>query len=491
MINKLRSKDKSSFRQRIFISNITMVIIIVVCIASFNIINSISVDKYNEAVVSLKTLSSLYENVDSASSYVKDYLYTENKETLDNYKVHMNKALEDAKTLKSLSQNEDRYRFVMLNRMIISYEEISGILIAHFDEDKSDYKEMYNAFLNAGVLIENTSVNYYNLTTKVLNKQLDDLKSIKNTTIIASVLLLGMLIVWLVYYSQQLTNSITNPIRKLLKNINKVKEGEYDLSQVSSASEEMGALCDAIDEMAHAVKNNIETTQEKAKLERQLLEWKNENLKKEELLVQSELKMLQNQINPHFLFNTLNMIYKLAIQEGAEDAANILIKTSQLLRYGLDKQSRLSDIKSEVEILKNYIEIQEVRLGERVSFTLTFENEETIGRIQIPGMILQPLVENAIKHGLNDCMEDGEIGIQIAGNKKEVRIVVSDNGKGMHSSKLEAFILNDYHKTEGNHLGLYNVVKRLQMYYHDNVEISINSDVDCGFEFTIQINLDS
>lgn len=103
-------------------------------------------------------------------------------------------------------------------------------------------------------------------------------------------------------------------------------------------------------------------------------------------------------------------------------------------------------------------------------------------------MILQPLVENAIKHGLKDCLEDGEIEISITGNEFSVFICVSDNGSGMDSRELEEFIINDYHKKEGNHLGLYNVVKRLQMYYQKNVNISINSDIDCGFEILIKIN---
>lgn len=487
MTNKGKVKSKS-FRDRIQISNVIMVSIIIICIALFNTINILSVDKYNETVNSLQTLSSFYDNVELMTSHVKDYLYTESDTTKEKYIDYFKSASDDVKKLQLSALTDDKWRFQMLENMLDNYALISDDLISHFAENQDDYNEVYNSFLKAGTLIQQTSGDNYKLITKAVNAQLINIKVFKNATLFASIILLGMLLLWLMYYSFQITNAITKPIDLLLKNIQKVKQGKYDLSQISGAGREMEDLCEALNDMALAVENNIETTKEKANLEKQVLEWKNENLKKDELLAQSELKMLQNQINPHFLFNTLNMIYKMAIEEGAEDAADLLVKTSQLLRYGLDKQSKLSDIISEVEMLENYIKIQEKRLGNRVSFILHFENRGKIGRVQIPGMILQPLVENAIKHGLKDCLEDGEIEISITGNEFSVFICVSDNGSGMDSKELEEFIINDYHKKEGNHLGLYNVVKRLQMYYQKNVNISINSDLDCGFEILIKIN---
>ena len=483
------NKVNQTFRQRIQHSNALMCIIIVSCIVLFNIINTISVDRYNETVVSLKSLSSYYENVKTATSYIKDYLYTENKETLDQYEEHIKDAFSDMDALKSAALSQEYFRFVMLENMLTNFHESNAKLIEYYHENKHNYTQAYNDFLRTSTLIEKTSKDYYNLITKAVNTQLDGLKSIKKTTIIGSVLLLGLLILWLIHYSQQLTGSITKPIEMLLKNIKRVKGGEYDLSQVSGASLEMEELCNALNEMAYAVQSNIETTKEKAQLEKLILEWKNENLKKDELLAQSELKMLQNQINPHFLFNTLNMIYKMTMQEGADNAAQILIKTSQLLRYGLDKQNRLSDIKSEVETLQNYIDIQKIRFQEHICFQLQFDNMDVIGNVQIPGMILQPLVENAIKHGFSNCTEGGIIEIIISGDEQEVTIIVSDNGSGMSSDELEQFILHDYQKKDGNHLGLYNVVKRLQMYYQNCVNITINSDLDCGFEIIIQIQL--
>ena len=99
-----------------------------------------------------------------------------------------------------------------------------------------------------------------------------------------------------------------------------------NLTDISSSSVEITQLCDALEEMAQAVASSIETMQERDCLRKLLLEQENENLKKDELLAQSELKRLQNQINPHFLFNTLNMIYRMSLKEGADDAADMLMR---------------------------------------------------------------------------------------------------------------------------------------------------------------------
>ena len=196
--------------------------------------------------------------------------------------------------------------------------------------------------------------------------------------------------------------------------------------------------------------------------------------------------MLQNQINPHFLFNTLNMIYRMSLKEGADDAADMLMKTSQLLRYGLDNQNRISSLHNELEMIGKYIEIQKKRLGSRVSFILECERAQ-VRNISMPGMILQPLVENALQHGLHDVTENGEIVISVGQQDSVITISVSDNGKGMPAQELEELILNDYQMKEGTHLGLYNVMRRLEMYFHEQIQISLHSDEGCGFEVFMEI----
>ena len=211
-------------------------------------------------------------------------------------------------------------------------------------------------------------------------------------------------------------------------------------------------------------------------------------LKKDELLALSELKLLQNQINPHFLFNTLNMIYKTAYKEKAMDTSAMVNKTSMLLRYALDKANRTSDLYSEIESIENYIYIQERRFHQRIKFVLNVE--DNLPNIQVPGMLIQPLVENSVKHGLKDVIKDGEVLINVQHIDDHIVISVSDNGIGLETEILEKGILNDFHDKNKNNLGLYNVIQRIKMFYGNTAQISFNSYPGCGFEVIIEIKVE-
>jgi sensor histidine kinase YesM len=271
--------------------------------------------------------------------------------------------------------------------------------------------------------------------------------------------------------------------------MNRIKKGAYDLTQISNTNKEMNVLCLALEDMADSIEKNIQYENEKARLERRVLEQQNDNLRKDELLAQSELRILQNQINPHFLFNTLNMIYKKAYSEGAYETSELMEKTSQLLRYGLDNASKISSLKKEIKAIYNYNYIQEKRYGDRIRFLMDIE--EDLPDIPMPSMVLQPLVENAVSHGLQDIIEDGEVVIEVSRLNDEIMISVSDNGTGMPADELEKLILNDFRMSsdERSHLGLYNVTRRLKAFYGDGVRIIVNSLEECGFEINIQIDL--
>ena len=249
------------------------------------------------------------------------------------------------------------------------------------------------------------------------------------------------------------------------------------------------SLCLALEDMAQHVQRNILNEQEKAKLKHQLLEKENENLRKDELLALSELKLLQNQINPHFLFNTLNMIYKTAYRENAMDTSAMVNRTSMLLRYALDKANKTSDLYSEIESIENYIYIQEKRFHQRIKFILTVEEE--LPNIQVPGLLIQPLVENAVKHGLKDVIEDGEVIINVHHLDDHIIISVSDNGIGVETEILEKGIINDFQiDNDKKNLGLYNVIQRIRMFYGNTAQISFNSYPGCGFEVIIKIKME-
>ncbi len=374
--------------------------------------------------------------------------------------------------------------------MLVSFEQVvDNVLVLYQNSNGSgEYRTNYDMFIVSGDLIADTSSDYYSLITASMSDHRDTMEMLQNLTWISFIIAFVLVIFWFIYYDRSVNHMLGRPLEEILRNIEQIRQGKYDLKDISSSSLEITQLCEALEDMAHSVSQNIETMQERDRLEKLLLEQENENLKKDELLAQSELKMLQNQINPHFLFNTLNMIYRMSLKEGADDAADMLMKTSQLLRYGLDNQKRISSLRNEIEMIGKYIEIQKKRLGKRVRFILEYgDGQEQISNISMPGMILQPLVENALQHGLHDVTENGEVVISVQQQDNVITISVSNNGKGMNPQDLEELILNDYQMKGGTHLGLYNVIRRLEMYFHDQIQISLHSDEGCGFEVFMEI----
>lgn len=486
----MKAAKKISFRAKIRKTMLMTGIVLFLIMVLSNFFNYSTRISYNRVLDGYDTLHAYYEHVGSASDYVKSYLSTDSEETLRQYHDMMEAAHRDGELLRSNTGLNESWRYDLLENMLVSFEQVvDNVLVLYQNSNGSgEYRTNYDMFIVSGDLIADTSSDYYSLITASMSDHRDTMEMLQNLTWISFIIAFVLVIFWFIYYDRSVNHMLGRPLEEILRNIEQIRQGKYDLKDISSSSLEITQLCEALEDMAHSVSQNIETMQERDRLEKLLLEQENENLKKDELLAQSELKMLQNQINPHFLFNTLNMIYRMSLKEGADDAADMLMKTSQLLRYGLDNQKRISSLGNEIEMIGKYIEIQKKRLGKRVRFILEYgDGQEQISNISMPGMILQPLVENALQHGLHDVTENGEVVISIQQQDNVITISVSDNGKGMKPQDLEELILNDYQMKGGTHLGLYNVIRRLEMYFHDQIQISLHSDEGCGFEVFMEI----
>lgn len=194
------------------------------------------------------------------------------------------------------------------------------------------------------------------------------------------------------------------------------------------------------------------------------------------LLQKQELAKLQHQINPHFLFNTLNMISQTAYLENDKKVVALLETTASLLRYSLDYSSRDVTLWQEMEAVRNYITIQKQRFGERISFAINLD--ERVNHLKMPSLLVQPLIENAIIHGLGTCEEDGKIWIDTILDTDHNRglIRVSDNGNGIEQEHIQQIAEKMCSREDGaSHIGLANVYFRLKLYFGENADIWITS----------------
>ncbi len=164
----------------------------------------------------------------------------------------------------------------------------------------------------------------------------------------------------------------------------------------------------------------------KAGLEAKIKQKELEVLKVQKLKTEAELQTLQSRINPHFLYNALNSIASL-IHQDPDKAEDMTIKLSKLFRYSINTQNEnLTSVKEEIEILTTYFDIEKVRFGQRIQFNI--DADADILSLQLPRFILQPLAENALKHGLNQSAANAELNIALKKNNAELEITVADNG---------------------------------------------------------------
>jgi ligand-binding sensor protein/anti-sigma regulatory factor (Ser/Thr protein kinase) len=219
-----------------------------------------------------------------------------------------------------------------------------------------------------------------------------------------------------------------------------------------------------------------------------LMEEQKARIELEKELKISELKALQSQINPHFLFNVLNSIGRLALIEEAQRTEEMVYSLAELLRHVLKNTNDKVTIREDIKYIEKYLKIQSMRFGNRVNYKICIEEE--IEDIKIPVMILQPFIENAISHGLEPSRKNGKISIEGYSLENDIIIKIVDNGVGISKNKL-ALILEEndgdsnIRKTMG--IGIHNTNRRLINYFGKGYKINIKSKENMGT--TVKIKL--
>ncbi len=224
--------------------------------------------------------------------------------------------------------------------------------------------------------------------------------------------------------------------------------------------------------------NNMYHIFQKSKVEKSLLEQQKQNLQYEKDLMEVELMVLQSQIEPHFLFNTLANIQAL-IDGNPKSAKQMLTQFTDLLRHSLARtRSKKTTIGMELDILEKYLSIQQHRLGERLHYCINCSEEDR--QITIAPLLVQPLVENAVIHGIEPSIEGGKVTISITNDNHILEIKIADTGQGFSG------------ETQGQGIGLTNVRNRLKALYGDKASLSISEQNPKGVlsKIVIQRNSD-
>jgi len=197
----------------------------------------------------------------------------------------------------------------------------------------------------------------------------------------------------------------------------------------------------------------------------------------EKLLLQARMEALQSQINPHFLFNTLNSVSSL-VRVSPDTARAVILKLASILRRLLNQQQSFVQLREEVEFIDDYLDIEVVRFGEKLRVSKQLDPETL--EAYVPSMILQPLVENAIKHGLSPKIEGGSIVIRSRVEEEKLVIEVEDDGVGMDASEASAH-------PNSMRIGMANVAERLQVLYPNTAWMTVGNRMHGGTIITLHL----
>lgn len=315
---------------------------------------------------------------------------------------------------------------------------------------KETVRALKDRLLSGQALIgDGDKYNYYVDTLeradlRLVLKQPRTYTSTVKQSINAMCLLTGTLCLLLcLWTSWTLSRYLSKPVHEMDEAMGRVEKGEYDVTIQTEASDEFARLAASFNRMTAEYRQNLERS-----------------VQRQKELNETQLRMMQAQLNPHFLYNTLDSIKWMGVTNGVPQIGDITTDLAELLRAGISGD-KLIPLEEELELIRRYIDIQSFRFGD--SFTCEIDVEERFMHCVLPKLVLQPLVENSIIHGLAG-KEDGYIKLWAEQDGGDLKLCVWDNGCGIPQEVLDR--LNSPDKTlPGGHLGLNNVDRIIRLYY--------------------------
>jgi two-component system sensor histidine kinase YesM len=270
-----------------------------------------------------------------------------------------------------------------------------------------------------------------------------------------------------------ISRSIIKPIQKLLRAMNRAPSGNFMKVSAERNSFEMEQLYDGYNQMIEQIDQLLKRVIEEQKTIRR-----------------AELNALQSQIKPHFLYNTLDSITSLALSGDNEQVCGLIEALGTYYRLSVSKGQDVITVSEEIEMVRNYLKIQSVRYDN--VFEAQFEVDRECAMIPIPKLVLQPLVENSLYHGIRPKGTKGIIRISTRSVDSAVVITISDDGVGMSKEEIEEILLTE-RQGQIKSFGLWGTKERLRIFYDDRDVLHIDSEPGVGttITLTLPIGVDS
>ncbi len=422
-----------------------------------------------------RSLNELSEALDRVQDSMTVYLSSKTSESLENYYINSqillehSDALDDKITDLSYNRMERNIKYMTVNYL----DEVQQTIEAKRGRNVEKYRAYYE---RSTELYEDISAYITSLNLELFVSNSDNFSSLleafrKFEAIAVAVMTLVM--VGNVLIVTSFVKTIILPLKKLSASADEVADGNFDVNLPTIAyNDEVGIVIGAFNKMVISIRAYIERLRESLEKERDMQE---KELTMEAHLKDAQLKYLQAQINPHFLFNTLNAGAQLAMMEGADRTYEYVQTVADFFRYNVKNQKGLVNIREEVDLVDNYIRILNVRFSGDIGYDK--QVDERLLDYKMPSMILQPIVENAVNHGIREMAGEGKILLKVYRDDNHICISIIDNGKGMSQETIDEILTGTLSHVENgydnNGIGMDNVISRLRLYggYNDILRI--------------------
>lgn len=277
------------------------------------------------------------------------------------------------------------------------------------------------------------------------------------------IFIIAYIILMLAIINSYISKVITNPIKELDKSVNELEKGNMNSEIFIGGSYEIEHLGKSIKEMSLRIKTLMDDIVKEHEEKRKI-----------------EFDTLQSQINPHFLYNTLDIIVWMIENENKVGAVKVVTSLAKFFRISLSKGKNIISVKDELEHVKNYLMIQQMRFKNKFRYEIIYDDEILL--YSSLKLMLQPIVENSIYHGMEFMDGDGLIRVEVRKNKDKLLFKISDNGFGIKEEDLVDLLDNtkEFKSKKGSGIGLKNVNERIKIYFGKEYGLNIESEADVG-----------
>ncbi len=479
-------EKNASFRTKL-LTFFVLAMLVLIMVGLYNAVSSrMMLQDMDRLLRRSAELTAIYDQINDIQNDLESYLSTRSSDVLQQFYSRSNALANSSSVLNGSADYTARgIKLKNLSEMLTHYlSTLDSTVIAKRNENVQAYALGY-----AAAEKEHGYIGSY--IQQIMRDDLTDsaekyalLQDEVRMNTMINYVLMAVTIVLVMGGTFVFSFELTKPISKLASYAKAVSEGEFDVEvEEDNSSREINILFQTFRMMIGSIRTYVSELTEKGRLEQKLAEEQINSLQMKNSLHEAELLALQYQMNPHFIFNTINIGAKIAMMQGDGVTCEYLENAAEVFRYNLRGLDYNATLQEELENVTAYANLLSTRFGNRATFQISVPKEDRILSFRLPRMTLQPLIENAFIHGVSKLEGGGIIGLTANWNGDRLYITVSNMGEAIAEDRIERILSGESgatpdpsRKGHTTGIGIDNVLKRLRMFF----EIEDVMSIICG-----------